>query len=210
MSWIAAVLWAVLTGVAAGINPDWQSALARQYRGEKPATGKPPADAHASQTPSEKPAPQVQVDIPEREGEFPSGVAFASGPRLPRTAQPGEDGGRRKRRTAKAAPADNVCARCKAAIERDLEPVDVAALARAQEAEGDEATSTNHVLKDPEQAAIAEREDPAPAREQNASLADPPTRHRGPIRGRLTTTLATRGALTRMVDRATATQPTGE
>ena len=214
MSWFVAALWAVLTGVAAGINPDWQSVVTRQYTGKEQAKPKPDKDAAAGcgspgTAPGEK-DPQVRVDVPTREGEFASGVPFAGGPKIPRSEQPGEDSGRRKRRT-KPAPtaAEQVCARCKAAIEHELqEPVDVADLARTQEAETDEAAAHDPPLKDAEQPAVSD-EHPEPSDERNASVSEEPPRPRGPIGERVTLRLGTRGALTRLVEQATTKQATG-
>lgn len=213
MSWIVAALWAVLTGVAAGINPDWQSVVTRQYTGKEQAKPKGENDATASSRPPNAApgdnAPQVNVDVKTREGEFASGVPFAGGPRVPRSEQPCEDAGRRKRRT-KPAPtaAEQVCARCKAAIERELQPTGVADLAHTQEAETDDAAAQDPPLKDAEQAAVSD-EHPEPSDERNASASEEQPRSRGPIGERVTLRLGTRGPLTRLVEQATTKQATG-
>jgi hypothetical protein len=220
MNWIVAALWAVLTGVAAGINPDWQSVITRQFGGGAQATPRAEKEAKTASKPSNTApadgAPQVNVDVPRREGEFSSGVAFVGGPRIPRSEPPQRGEGRRKRRIQpEKAPADPLCARCKAAIEHELQqPVDVADLARTQEAETEGGATDDPLKKDAETTAgEAPASDPEvhaePRGEGNAPIAEEHSRPRGPIQGRVATRLATRGALTRLVERATTEQATG-
>lgn len=220
MNWIVAAVWAVLTGVAAGMNPDWQSVIARQFGGGAQATPKGEKEAKSTSTgsntaPADK-APQVNVDVSKREGEFSSGVPFAGGPRIPRSEPPQSGESRRKRRPRpEQAPSDHLCARCKAAIEHELqEPVDVADLARTQEAEAEAVATDDPLKKDAETAADeASAGDPEAHREPSDAgitpIAEEHSRPRGPIEGRVATRLATRGALTRLVERATTEQATG-
>lgn len=151
MSWFVAVLWGVLTGIAAGINPDWQKVYARdcgqgttQNRTSEPGaqtraapTGTAPPKA-ADTTTNTAPGAQITVDVPQRENEFSAGLPYVKGPCTgqQRVEARDESEGRRRRRP-KPAPsaAESLCARCKAAIEHDLTVTNHVEQAAAQEAE---------------------------------------------------------------------------
>lgn len=151
MSWLVAVLWGVLTGVAAGINPDWQKVYARDcgQGATQKGTSEPGAQTTATPTgttpptsantnASTPPGTQIRVDVPQRENEFSAGLPYVNGPCTgqQRVEVRDESEGRRRRRP-KSAPsaAESLCARCRAAIEHDLTVANHVEQAASQEAE---------------------------------------------------------------------------
>lgn len=217
MNWWA-VLWAVITGVAAGISADWENFYARNYgdkwaqasepepKSEPTPTGTTPPQP----TPPPSSSPQVNVDVPAREGEFAAGLPYVGGPRVAQRSEAG-DGRRKRRNKPTPTPAEHLCARCKAAMEHDLttSPADLAVPMEADTDApdapdalvpvplvADAAAGTEHGIATGEAAS-----EQSGAREVFTASADPPPRR--PIEHRLVTHLGTRGALTRLVGSAT-------
>lgn len=227
-----AVLWAVITGFAAGVAADWERFYDRHYAGKpgfggkkkkaSPEPGKPewtkeaaapftrdasppPAPTPEASPSTAPPGPKVQVDVARREGEFATGVPFINGSRvsMARREPVSRDGERRRKRRTKPAPtpAETICARCKAAAQHDLTTVEPADLALTQEAETDE-------LPAAPTAAEGEKTSGEEAQPQEARPEEKP-KHRGPIAGRIVTTLGTRGALMRAVGPSATNHATG-
>lgn len=211
MHWLA-VLWAVITGVAAGISADWDNFYASNYGGKKEAAA-PPAGAATSTptgtapapetTPATATGPQVNVEVARGEGEFAAGLPYVAGPRMPATPEPARAEGesRRKRRPKPATnpamnPAEQVCARCKAALEHDLTQTEPGDLAVPQEIEDREpAASATDIGTTPAGEHAAQATTTA---ESTSGAASPPPARRIPLRERLVTNLGTRGALARL------------
>lgn len=150
MYWLR-VLWAIVRGVAAGISADWDEFVAREYgkkQGPSPRSEQAPAGPFTGPVAPSEPAEGVRVDTERKEGQF-TGLPYMGesfDPRVrPAQAQtaPRDGESRRKRRSRPAAPTPTefVCARCKAALDGELQAADAAGLAIAQEVPQDDAAA---------------------------------------------------------------------
>lgn len=218
MYWLR-LLWAVIRGVAWGISDaKWDEFVARERakkQGPSPEQGQPPPGA-----PSE-PAASVHVDVDRKEGEFAGGL-FVGGVSDPRVRQaqaaPRDGASRRKRRAQPTAPtpAEQLCARCKVALEHELTADVSVGLAVVQEAADLEPTA-------PVAAGDAKTSVDIPPADLTAQPAEPTVEPavpaagaprgvmewvRPPLLDRLVTRLSTRGALARLVE-PTGALPSG-
>lgn len=213
MYWLQ-VLWAVVRGLAAGISACYWDDFVASQQGKKkgPSTEQPGPVA-----PSE-PAAGVRVDTGRKEGEFVAGIPYmgSADPRLRPTqaaAPPREGESRRKRRSQPAAPtpAEQLCARCKLALEHELTTAVPADLAVTQEAADLPPSApipqaaTTRTEDTATSLATPPVEPTAPTSPASASKANGEVRwERPPLLDRLVTRLSTRGALTRLVESAGA------
>lgn len=217
MYWLR-LLWAVIRGVAWGISDaKWDEFVARERakkQGPSPEQSQPPPGATGPMAPSE-PAAGVRVDVDRKEGEFAGGLPFVGGVSDSRVRQaqaqaaPRDGGSRRKRRAQPAAPtpAEQLCARCKVALEHELTTEVPADLAVVQEA-ADLAPAPAAPAHE-ETIAVSSAEPPATLQPAPAEPPSEPARGvagwvRPPLLDRLVTRLSTRGALTRLVEPAGA------
>lgn len=222
MYWLR-LLWAVIRGVAWGISDaKWDEFVkSRNAQKQGPSPESPPPGPFTGPVAPSEPATGVRVDVERKEGEFAGGVPFVgvSDPRVrpaPAQAAPRDGASRRKRRAqpAAATPAEQLCARCKLALEHELTADMPADLAVAQEAAdlepstvpvaqaGDAQTSVNASPAELTSEAVQPTLEPAvpAAREPRGVM----QWERPPLLDRLVTRLSTRGALARLVEPAGA------
>lgn len=212
MYWLR-MLWALIRGIAWGVaDAKWDEFVASRQAAKQGPSPEQPGPATGPAAPSE-PAAGVRVDTGRKEGEFAAGVPYMGGaadPRLRPTAAPPREGeSRRKRRSQPAAPtpAEQVCARCKSALEHGLTSSVPADLAVAQEA-----ADLPAVAAVPQTAAarteVTASSLATPAAEPTTKPAAASTARgeikweRPPLLDRLVTRLSTRGALARLVESA--------
>jgi hypothetical protein len=164
-----------------------------------------------------EPAAGLRVDVDRKEGEFAAGVPYMGGaadPRLRPTqaAPPREGESRRKRRSQPAAPtpAEQLCARCKSALDHELTTSVPADLAIAQETADLPSAVTVPAAARTEDSATTTPTSPMeptarPAELTSSSKARGEIKwERPPLLDRLVTRLSTRGALARLVEPAAA------
>lgn len=217
MYWLR-LLWAVVRGIAWGVSDaKWDEFVAERTgrkQGPGPQSGAPASGPFTGPVTPSEPAAGVRVETARKEGEFTGGLPYMGGSADPRVrpsqaaAAPRDGESRRKRRTRPQGPglAEQVCARCKDAMQHDLTPPPTEGLAVVQEADLDEPAPTSVEIEAPAAGAAAPVGDPEGnegplGTEGESDTAESPAESdvsRPALADRLVTRLGTRAALARL------------